>query len=167
MFKSCGERQRHLALQYCRGLCTYGRSRGHWETFARENEVPCDLWYSCLRLSFVVEVRLLWSFLWLAQWFLYGLYCKGFWSGGRVSPCTSLLIGQNVCMPMYWFVTVVIKSWKTSAVSSTVWMVETQLCKLRGTSDALTPPPVNIALIPQQHVIHQASRYQSRCNRYR
>ena len=29
-----------------------------------------------------------------------------------------------------------IKSWKTSAVSTTVWMVETQLCKLRGTSDA-------------------------------
>ena len=28
-----------------------------------------------------------------------------------------------------------IKSWKTSAVSRTVWMVETQLCKLRGTSD--------------------------------
>ena len=29
-----------------------------------------------------------------------------------------------------------IKNWKTSAVSTTVWMVETQLCKLRGTSDA-------------------------------
>ena len=29
-----------------------------------------------------------------------------------------------------------IKSWKTSAVSTTVWMVETQLCKLRGTPDA-------------------------------
>ena len=28
-----------------------------------------------------------------------------------------------------------IKSWKTSAVSTAVWMVETQLCKLRGTSD--------------------------------
>ena len=28
-----------------------------------------------------------------------------------------------------------IKSWKTSAVSTTVWMVETQLSKLRGTSD--------------------------------
>ena len=28
-----------------------------------------------------------------------------------------------------------IKSWKTSAVSTSVWMVETQLCKLRGTSD--------------------------------
>ena len=28
-----------------------------------------------------------------------------------------------------------ITSWKTSAVSTTVWMVETQLCKLRGTSD--------------------------------
>ena len=25
------------------------------------------------------------------------------------------------------------KNWKTSAVSTTVWMVETQLCKLRGT----------------------------------
>ena len=25
-----------------------------------------------------------------------------------------------------------IKSWKTSAVGTTVWMVETQLCKLRG-----------------------------------
>ena len=32
-------------------------------------------------------------------------------------------------------VRVFIKSWKTSAVSTTVWMVETQLCKLRGTSD--------------------------------
>ena len=29
-----------------------------------------------------------------------------------------------------------IKSWKTSAVSTTVWMVERQLCKLHGTSDA-------------------------------
>ena len=28
-----------------------------------------------------------------------------------------------------------IKSWKTSAVRTTAWMVETQLCKLRGTSD--------------------------------
>ena len=28
-----------------------------------------------------------------------------------------------------------INSWTTSAVSTTVWMVETQLCKLRGTSD--------------------------------
>ena len=28
------------------------------------------------------------------------------------------------------------KSWKTSAVSTTVWMVEAQHCKLRGTSDA-------------------------------
>ena len=28
-----------------------------------------------------------------------------------------------------------IKKWKTSAVSTTDWMVETQLCKLRGTSD--------------------------------
>ena len=27
-----------------------------------------------------------------------------------------------------------IKSWKTSAVKTTVWMVETQLCKLRGTT---------------------------------
>ena len=33
--------------------------------------------------------------------------------------------------PEYFF----IKSWKTSAVSTTVWMVDTQLCKLRGTSD--------------------------------
>ena len=29
------------------------------------------------------------------------------------------------------------KSWKTKAVSTTDWMVETQLCKLRGTSDTL------------------------------
>ena len=28
-----------------------------------------------------------------------------------------------------------IKCWKTSAVSTTVWMIETRLCKLRGTSD--------------------------------
>ena len=31
----------------------------------------------------------------------------------------------------------------------------------------LTPPPANIALIPQQHMLHQASKYQSRYNRYR
>ena len=30
-----------------------------------------------------------------------------------------------------------IKSWKTSAVSTAVWMVETQLCKLCGTSDTI------------------------------
>ena len=29
----------------------------------------------------------------------------------------------------------IIKNWKTSAVSTTDWMVETQLCKLRGASD--------------------------------
>ena len=33
---------------------------------------------------------------------------------------------------LFW---VFIKSWKTSAVSTTVWMVESQLYKLRGTSD--------------------------------
>ena len=33
------------------------------------------------------------------------------------------------------FLIFLIKSWKTSAVSTTVWMVETKLCKLRGTSD--------------------------------
>ena len=37
-----------------------------------------------------------------------------------------------------WKLPVFIKSWKTSAVSTTVWMVETQLCKLRGTSDIYT-----------------------------
>ena len=48
--------------RYCPGLCTNGRSRGHWETFARGNDVLfCDLWYSCLRLVFVLEARLLWS----------------------------------------------------------------------------------------------------------
>ena len=31
-----------------------------------------------------------------------------------------------------------IKNWKTSAVSTTMWMVEIQLCKLRGTSDIYT-----------------------------
>ena len=39
--------------------------------------------------------------------------------------CTSLAAGRIG----------LIKSWKTSAVSTTVWMIETQLCKLRGTSD--------------------------------
>ena len=33
------------------------------------------------------------------------------------------------------FLSVLYKKWKTSAVSTTDWMVETQLCKLRGTSD--------------------------------
>ena len=32
------------------------------------------------------------------------------------------------------YIYILIKSWKTSAVNTTVWMVETQLCKLRGTS---------------------------------
>ena len=31
------------------------------------------------------------------------------------------------------------KKWKTSAVSTTVWMVETQLCKLRGTCNTNNP----------------------------
>ena len=31
----------------------------------------------------------------------------------------------------------------------------------------LTPPPVNMALIPGEHVIRQASKYQSKYNRYR
>ena len=43
--------------------------------------------------------------------------------------CTPSMAGTS---RKYYF----IKSWKTSAVSTTVWMVETQLCELRGTSDA-------------------------------
>ena len=31
------------------------------------------------------------------------------------------------------------KKWRTSAVSTTVWMVETQLCKLRGTCNTNNP----------------------------
>ena len=37
------------------------------------------------------------------------------------------------------FSTFLVKSWKTSNVSATVWMVETQRCKLRGTSDTFVP----------------------------
>ena len=33
---------------------------------------------------------------------------------------------------------ILVQNWKTSAVSTTAWMVETQLCKLRGTSDIYT-----------------------------
>ena len=44
-------------------------------------------------------------------------------------PIILLSTGYNVCACLFY------KSWKTSAVSTTVWIVETQLCKLRGTSD--------------------------------
>ena len=61
---------------YCRGLWTYGRSRG---LYARKNVVACDLWYSRLRLSFhlggaaVVVISLIGTMV-----FWLGLHCKGF-----------------------------------------------------------------------------------------
>ena len=49
VLRSMSHAERDNAIsQYCRVLCTYGRSRG----FARRNGVPCDLWQFCLRLSF-------------------------------------------------------------------------------------------------------------------
>ena len=122
---------------------------------------------------------------------------------------TDIILIHKILQNVYISCEILFLRWKTSAVSMTVWMVETQLCKLRGTSDTLhnmflwtinkstmwllilsftknrsrvfyflslwriyciknttvwnlTPPPANLALIPQQHVIHQASKY----NRY-
>ena len=48
------------------------------------------------------------------------------------------LNGWNSTLQAAWHIYSFIKSWKTSAVSTTVWMVETQLCKLRGPSDIYT-----------------------------
>ena len=49
-------------------------------------------------------------------------------------PCGAYLVSVRR-MVMMKRIVLSIKSWKTSAVSTTVWMVETQFCKLRGTSD--------------------------------
>ena len=40
-----------------------------------------------------------------------------------------------------------VKNWKTSAVSTTDWMVQTQLCKLRGTSDTFVGRAYSIFLL--------------------
>ena len=45
--------------------------------------------------------------------------------------------------------TVFIKSRKTSAVSTTDWMVETQLCKLRGTSDTFQRTSLDVLILYQ------------------
>ena len=47
-----------------------------------------------------------------------------------------------------------IKSCKTSAVSTTVWMVESQLCKMRGTSDMSVKKKKNSWFF-QQFVAHR------------
>ena len=44
-------------------------------------------------------------------------------------------------------VVVLQKNWKTSAVSTTDWIVETQLCKLRGTSDTFVGRAYSMYLI--------------------
>ena len=55
--------------------------------------------------------------------------------GGLIGMLMSGYRCGNVWLIIGFFFFNFIKSWKTSAVSTTVWMVETQLCKLRGTSD--------------------------------
>ena len=58
--------------------CTYGGSRGLWETFARRNWVPCDVWYSVLRLNFHLEGAAIVVFPRTGTIVLYMVYCKGF-----------------------------------------------------------------------------------------
>ena len=76
MFKSYGERQ--CLSHYRRGLCTYGGSKGLWETFARRNCVPCNLWCSVLRLSFRLGGAATVVFPRTGTIVLYMVYCKGF-----------------------------------------------------------------------------------------
>ena len=49
------------------------------------------------------------------------------WTNSRVQQYSQLTFFN-------FFFNYILKSWKTPAVSTTDWMVETQLCKLRGTS---------------------------------
>ena len=76
MFKSYGERQRHLALP-SRSVYLW-REWGLWETFARRNYVLCDLWYSVLRLSFRLGGAATVVFPRTGTIVLYMVYCKGF-----------------------------------------------------------------------------------------
>ena len=59
-------------------VCVYGGSRGLWETFARRNCVPCDLWYSVYRLSFRLGSSVIVVFPRTGTIVLYMVYCKGF-----------------------------------------------------------------------------------------
>ena len=63
--------------------------------------------------------------------FVQHLVCKGHFRISKVPPY--LVYSQFGYRSI--LIILFIKSWKTSAVSTTVGMVETQLCKLRGTSD--------------------------------
>ena len=51
---------------------------GLWETFARRNCVPCDLWYSILRLSFRLRGAAIVVFPRTNTIILFMVYCKGF-----------------------------------------------------------------------------------------
>ena len=76
MFKSYGEN--NAISHYRHGLCTYGGSKGLWETFARRNCVLCDLWYSVLRLSFCLGGAAIVVFPRTGTIVVYMVYCKGF-----------------------------------------------------------------------------------------
>ena len=57
-------------------------------------------------LVFILKVRLLWSFLGLAQQFYTWYIARFFLSKSWIFPCTSLLICHNIYMTMYWLITV-------------------------------------------------------------
>ena len=54
----------------------------------------------------VLEVRLLWSFLGLAQKLYIWYIVRVFDPRVEFFPCTSLLICHNIYMTMYWLITV-------------------------------------------------------------
>ena len=105
--------------------------------------LPCQLFAYFMRVCGIIRgycgvARGMW-------WWLLRLTCVGrlfsFFSCGRPSAFLPggmtwktvsrrrFFISPSIYFEVYIYF---IKSWKTSAVSTTVWMVETQLCKLRG-----------------------------------
>ena len=127
----------------------------------------CDFWKYCGR-TFDIEVTeggdtsLMYDWFWIrtrvSETHLYIFFClrsvlssaifvvlKFVWEQISRSLLTALGVWPELLetiSPFFrllpTFVHVFIKSWKTLAVSTTMWMVETQLCKLRGTSDIYT-----------------------------
>ena len=78
---------------YCRGLCTYGRSRGLCPKERGSLRSLAGLsspYFSSWRCGCCGQF-----FDWHNSFYT-DLYYKGFWSAGRVSPCTLLLIVHNV-----------------------------------------------------------------------
>ena len=120
---------------------------------------------SCVVQQYIRRVRIIW-FLWTKPtiWLLILSFtqnivraCSMFYPYEgylyrSVTPLDAARVDRTIFHnhSVHWYyITLILKkiiiSWKTSAVSTTVWMVETQLCKLRGTSDTFVKKMKNVS----------------------